>query len=142
MINFSVSNRRPAGVIAAVLILICTLSPLCGQTVELKNDATAIDSIYDEALVNGRCYSWLERLCFDVGHRLSGSKNAEKAVIWTKSVLDTMRLDSVWLQPCMVPHWERGEAEEVKLYGKGTKPVALQALALGGSVATPAGGIR
>jgi hypothetical protein len=76
MINFSVSNRLPAGIIAVVLIHICTLSPLSGQSADLKKDAIAIDSIYDEALVNGRCYSWLERLCYDVGHRLSGSKNA------------------------------------------------------------------
>jgi hypothetical protein len=142
MINFSMPNRFPACVAAVVLIHICTLSISFAQSVDLKKDATAIDSIYDEALVNGRCYPWLERLCFDVGHRLSGSKNAEKAVSWTKAVLDTMRLDSVWLQPCMVPHWERGAAEEVKLYSKGARPVVLQALALGGSVATPAGGIR
>lgn len=142
MMNFSMSNRFTVSLLAVALIHICTLSPLSGQSVQLKKDAMAIDSIYDEALVNGRCYPWLERLCFDVGHRLSGSKNAEKAVAWTRAVLDTMGLDSVWLQPCMVPHWERGAAEEVKMYGKGTKPVALQALALGGSVATPAGGIR
>ncbi|MEY4203669.1 MAG: hypothetical protein RL013_1372 [Bacteroidota bacterium] len=142
MINFYTSNRFLARVAAVALIHICTLSGSFAQSADLKEDAATIDKIYDEALVNGRCYPWLERLCYDVGHRLSGSKNAEKAVNWTRAVLDTMRLDSVWLQPCMVPHWERGAAEEVKLYGKGTKPVVLQALALGGSVATPAGGVR
>lgn len=126
-----------------LLILICTLSPVFAQNQAAEADVAAVDQIYDQALTDSRCYAWLEHLSFGVGHRLSGSKGAEKAVAWTKSVLDTMHLDSVWLQPCMVPHWERGAAEEVLLLGaKKGASTPLAALALGGSVATPKGGIQ
>ncbi|MDO8365468.1 MAG: M20/M25/M40 family metallo-hydrolase [Saprospiraceae bacterium] len=106
------------------------------QTKEHETDATFIDRIYDQSLTDGRCYPWLEFLSLQIGHRLSGSPGAAKAVNWTKSMLDTLGLDSVWLQPCMVPHWVRGEPEQVRLIGSkknGTFPLA--ALALGGSVA-------
>ncbi|MBL7827762.1 MAG: M20/M25/M40 family metallo-hydrolase [Saprospiraceae bacterium] len=125
------------------LISIFTLSGVSAQTPAMEQDAVTVDKIFDQALTNGRCYPWLERLCFDVGHRLSGSPAAEKAVLWAKSVLDTLPLDSVWLQPCMVPHWVRGQAEEVRMLGKTKKEfVPLAALALGGSVGTSPGGIQ
>lgn len=126
-----------------LLILISTLHVGFSQVSRPDVDAKAVDRIYDQALTDSRCYSWLEYLSLGVGHRLSGSPGAAKAVAWTKSVLDTMRLDSVWLQPCMVPHWVRGAAEEVRLLGaKKGDFTPLPALALGGSVATPAAGIQ
>lgn len=57
-------------------------------------------------------------------------------------MLDTLGLDSVWLQPVMVPKWVRGEAEQVRVLGsKQHGTFDLHALALGGSVATPAKGL-
>jgi carboxypeptidase Q len=118
------------------LYFIFTLSPQgIAQTAENQADVIFIDKIYDQSLTDGRCYPWLEHLCLRIGHRLSGSPSAAKAVDWTKSMLDTLGLDSVWLQPCMVPHWVRGEAEQVRVLGSkksGTFPLA--ALALGGSI--------
>lgn len=118
------------------LYFIFTLSPKASaQTKAQKADAIFIDRIYDQSLTDGRCYPWLEHLCLRIGHRLSGSPSASKAVDWTKSMLDTMGLDSAWLQPCMVPHWVRGAAEQVRIIGSKTKgTVPLAALALGGSV--------
>lgn len=125
------------------LILICTLSVASAQNANQEADVQTLDRIYDQTLTDSRCYDWLERLSLDIGHRISGSKEAEKAVAWTRAVMDTMSLDSVWLQPCMVPHWVRGKAEEVTMTGdKAGRSVKLSALALGGSVATPAEGIR
>lgn len=104
-------------------------------------DAVFVRKIYDQSLRDSRCYPWLEHLSLRVGHRLSGSVGAEKAVQWTRATLDTLGLDSVWLQPCMVPHWVRGAAEKVTVAGAGQrKKFDLHALALGGSVATPATG--
>lgn len=105
------------------------------QSPEQGVDANFIDRIYDQSLTDSRCYPWLEHLCLHIGHRLSGSPSAAKAVDWTKSVLDTIHLDSVWLQPCMVPHWVRGEAAQVRVVGsKKNGSFPLAALALGGSV--------
>ena len=104
-------------------------------------DAAFVRKIYNQSLRDSRCYTWLEHLSLRVGHRLSGSTGAEKAVQWTRATLDTLGLDSVWLQPCMVPHWVRGEAEKVTVSSTAQrKKMDLQALALGGSVATPTAG--
>jgi carboxypeptidase Q len=104
-------------------------------------DADFVRKIYDQSLRDSRCHAWLEHLSLSIGHRLSGSTGAEKAVQWTRATLDTLGLDSVWLQPCMVPHWVRGEAEQVTVIGTAQrKRLDLQALALGGSVATPSTG--
>jgi len=117
------------------LYFIFTLSSSASaQTKEHEADATFIDRIYDQSLTDGRCYPWLEHLSLQIGHRLSGSPSAAKAVNWTKSMLDTLGLDSVWLQPCIVPHWVRGEAAQVRVIGSKKGVFPLAALALGGSV--------
>jgi carboxypeptidase Q len=125
------------------LSIFFTLSPpTAAQNPAPNPDVEALDRIYDLALTDGRCYPWLEFLSLRIGHRLSGSPAAARAVDWGKSMLDTLGLDSVWLQPCMVPHWVRGAAEQVVVQGKSRKDrLPLAALALGGSVATPKGGI-
>lgn len=120
------------------LIVFTTLTNnALAQSAGQQADAAFIRKIYDQALTDGRCYPWLRDLCLGVGHRLSGSPGAEKAVNWTRAVLDTLGLDSVWLQPVMVPHWERGAPEQVQVTGsKQYGAFKLNALALGGSVGT------
>lgn len=101
----------------------------------MDSDAIFLDKIYDHELTDSRCYDWLEHLSLQIGHRISGSRQAERAVQWTQFVLDSLGLDSVWLQPCMVPHWVRGDVERihvVRTKQHGSFP--LTALALGGSV--------
>ena len=73
-----------------------------------QNDAQVISEIYKNSLLNGKSYDWLDYLSNEIGGRLSGSVNAERAVKWTKSEMELMGLDSVWLQPVMVPKWVRG----------------------------------
>lgn len=120
-----------------LIVLVTQQGTLAAQSPEHAADAAFIRKIFDQALTDGRCYPWLRDLCYDVGHRLSGSTGAEKAVRWSKAALDTCGLDSVWLQPVMVPHWERGAAEEVQVVGtKKRGGMRLDALALGGSVST------
>ncbi len=100
-------------------------------------DKAFIQQLFEQSLADGKAYPWLRDLCYGAGHRLSGSPGAEKAVRWAKAVLDTCGLDSVWLQPVMVPHWERGAAEVVEVLGTSKrKGFRLNALALGGSVGT------
>lgn len=120
-----------------------TVGTLHAQTPQTDDDIAFIDKIYAQALGDGRCYPWLTHLTKQVGHRLSGSRGAENAVIWTKAMLDTLGLDSVWLQPVLVPHWERGAPEKVRvLKSKQYGTFALSVLALGGSVATSKKGVR
>ena len=126
-----------------LVVLWTSTHKLCAQTAAEADAATArvVEQLFDASLSDSRCYDWLEHLCLHVGHRLSGSAGAEKAVTWTKGVLDTLGLDSVWLQPVMVPRWERGAPELVRIHRRGA-PLVLPALALGGSVATPGKGLE
>jgi carboxypeptidase Q len=105
-----------------------------------QQDSLTLRKIYDEALVNGQCYQNLRYLCKNIGPRLSGSANAQKAVEWTKKVMEVYHFDKVFLQEVMVPHWERGAKEQGYIID-GTKKIPVAICALGMAVATPAAGI-
>lgn len=104
------------------------------------NEEQTIKEIYKSSLTNSQCYSWLDYLSNDIGSRLSGSANAEKAVLFTKAQLETLGLDRVYLQEVMVPKWVRGEKETAYILDNKTK-TNVPICALGGSVATPKKGI-
>jgi len=115
------------------LFVFVTTSVVFSQTD--KQDSTQIKKFYNASLLNGKSYQWLTHLTQDIGGRLSGSANAQKAVEWGKNELEKLGLNKVWLQPVMVPHWERGTKEEAYIVtkkGRVTAPIC----ALGGSVAT------
>lgn len=103
-------------------------------------DSLMFRKIYDEALTNGKSYEALRYLCKNIGPRLSGSPNAQKAVDWGKKLMESYGFDRVYLQEVMVPHWVRGAKEEAAIIdGKTRIPVPIAALGM--SVATPAAGI-
>ena len=127
-----------------IFLLTLLLLPafIFAQKTSSDADAIFIRNIYDSALTRGSCYDWLTHLSTNIGGRLSGSPGAAKAVNYTKEMLDSMGLDSVWLQPCMVPRWVRGEKEQVRIVGSNTSPpINLPALALGNSIGTGRTGI-
>ncbi len=105
-------------------------------------DSITIKKIANEIMINGKAYDNLRYLCKSIGPRLSGSPNAQKAIDATAKMLKDAGADTVYLQPCMVPHWVRGEKEKgfIKL-DDGTK-YKLNLCALGNSVATGKGGIN
>lgn len=84
----------------------------------------------------------LTDLCTNVGHRLSGSPGAEKAVAWAESTMKALGFDNVRREPCMVTHWERGPVEKGAILLPGDpKGEAIRICALGGSVGTSAEGL-
>ncbi|HEB62549.1 MAG TPA: peptidase M28 family protein [Bacteroidetes bacterium] len=109
---------------------------------QCNEDAVFLRQIYTKSLTEGQAYNWLTHLTTDIGGRLAGSPQAAAAVEYTKQILDTLGLDSVWLVPCMVPHWVRGEKEIVRIVNsKKLGSVDLNALALGNSIGTGKSGI-
>ena len=70
-----------------------------------RKDSLMLQSIYRKALLDGKAYDWLDYLTNQIGGRLSGSLNAERAVEWSKEELEKLNLDKVWLQPVLVPKW-------------------------------------
>ncbi len=105
-----------------------------------KEKSDFINDIYNEALSNGKSYEWLEYLSNDIGHRLSGSVNAERAIKWGEEELSNIS-DKVWLQPVMVPKWVRGAPEYAHIESSSGKTISVPILALGGSISTPSIGI-
>lgn len=106
-----------------------------------NNDELIIKSIYNSALTNSKCYSWLDDLSNKVGSRLSGSIGAQKGVDYTKAQLETLGLDRVYIQEVMVPHWVRGEKETAYFLVDKTK-TTVPICALGGSIATSKNGLN
>ncbi len=104
------------------------------------SDEQILRSLYKSALTESRCYSWLDELSNKIGHRLSGSIGAEKAVLYTKHQMETLGLDKVYLQEVMVPKWVRGE-KEIAYFKVANQIYNFPICALGMSVATPKNGI-
>lgn len=96
-----------------------------------------LDRLRDAAMKSDWAFEKLERLCDDIGPRLSGTPQAEQAVQYVAGEMRQLGL-KVTLQPCQVPRWVRGEASAELL---GTSPQKLSLLALGGSAPTPPGGL-
>lgn len=107
-----------------------------------SEDEKQLKAIYDKALTDGKAYDWLNYLSNQIGGRLSGSVQAQEAVEYTKAQLETLGLDRVWLQPVMVPKWVRGIPEFAYFETKPGLTTNVPICALGGSVATPDGGLK
>lgn len=107
---------------------------------EEKVDSTNIKHLFNSALTQGQSYEWLRDLTQNIGGRLSGSPEAQQAVEWGEALMKEVGLDSVWLQPVMVPHWVRGEKESAHYTVNGKKQ-NVPICALGFSIATPANGV-
>jgi carboxypeptidase Q len=135
----------------ALLLSISLLILSCSQTKEKqvaskqfsseeKIDSANIKTIFNSALKDGQSYEWLRDLTQNIGGRLSGSPEAAESVAWGEKLMKEVGLDSVWLQPVMVPHWVRGEKEVAKYTINGVKK-NVPICALGFSIATPKEGI-
>jgi hypothetical protein len=107
-----------------------------------QDDKEQLRKIYKTSLINGHSYDWLDYLSNEIGSRLSGSLNAELAVNYTKSELEKIGLDKVWLQPVMVPKWIRGNPEFAYIETAPGKTIPVNLCALGGSISTPLAGIK
>ncbi len=127
--------------IKKILLIFLVSSPIFLNSQNDKDKSDFINDIYNEALSNGKSYEWLEYLSNDIGHRLSGSVNAERAVKWGKEELSPIS-DKVWLQPVMVPKWVRGAPEYAHIESTPGKTIPVPILALGGSISTPSIGIN
>jgi hypothetical protein len=112
--------------------LILLSSQLVGQI----NDSSQLRAIYSYNLTQGNCYENLRSLCKDVGNRLSGSHSAQKAVEWAALLMEKTKLDTIYFQRIMVPHWVRGKTESVSWKNKKGSIVNVNCTALGGSVGT------
>ena len=118
----------------SLLFIIILFSSLFSISQEI--DSLKIREIYDFNLQQSNCYENLRSLCKDIGHRLSGSKSAQKAVEWAELLMKNSNLDTVYLQQITVPHWKRGDVEKVYWKNINGETIDVNCTALGGSVGT------
>jgi carboxypeptidase Q len=103
-----------------------------------------IKRVQQAALESDYAYRQLAHLTENIGPRLSGSPQAEKAIQYVAGELKRLGL-AVQLEKVMVPHWVRGEetaalTEYPGMAANTTQKIVLTVL--GGSVATPNEGIN
>ena len=101
-----------------------------------SSDSIMVSRIHAEVLGQGACYENLRVLCKDIGARLSGSPEADAAILWGAKVLEAVGPAEVRMQPVVVPHWERGAPEQAWMRVDGGEAEPLRIAALGGSVGT------
>jgi carboxypeptidase Q len=115
----------------------------CSNTkAQTSKDSVLFKRVAETVMSNGKAYENLRFLCKQVGPRLSGSPQAEKAVRETFRMMKEMGADTVYLQPCMVPHWVRGAKENAILVNATGQTTELKVCALGNSVGTGKAGIK
>lgn len=114
---------------------------ICNSLHAQQSDSVVIRNIFTNILEQGVAYTRLDYLSNQIGPRLSGSENAEKAVKWAAESMTADSFATVYLQEVMVPHWVRNDKEVMVLHSKGKK-IPLRMCSLGGSIGTPSKGIR
>jgi carboxypeptidase Q len=133
-------DRRRATPLAVALILLAPSGPsLQAQQSIADQYRTVANRIIDAALADSSgAWTRLAALVDYSGNRLSGSANLERGIDWVLAEMKKDGLANVRGEPVMVPHWVRG-AESLALVEPRAADIPM--LGLGGSIATPAGGI-
>jgi Zn-dependent M28 family amino/carboxypeptidase len=99
----------------------------------VTTDRTVLRADSDDA------YTLAASLVSEVGPRFAGTAGDALAVQWALRKLAELGFQNVRAEPVTVPRWERGAIAVEMLK---PRPRALEAVALGGSVATPPGGLE
>jgi carboxypeptidase Q len=121
---------------AFLLVFICATS-VAAQSISAQY-SDAAERLIRAATQDSSTYHRLAELTDNFGPRLSGSDNLERAIDWILAQMRSDGLANVRGEPVMVPKWVRGR-ESAELVEP--RRASLPMLGLGGSIATPAGGI-
>jgi len=128
--------------VSLVLTVLLASALVCGAKAQAgsitRRDRAVADRIIDAALADSAAYQRLSVLVDEFGHRLSGSESLERALDWILEEMQGDGLENVRGERVMVPRWVRGEESAELLEPRFRR---LPMLGLGGSVATPSGGI-
>lgn len=134
----------------AIITLFLNSLPLCAQQAQSQPQnlyspqlLKELRQLQEAALQSDYAYKQTAYLSNNIGPRLSGSRQAERAVEYVAGELRRLGLE-VKLEKLMVPHWVRGVETGELVEFPGQAPQTTQKIvltALGGSVATPAAGL-
>ena len=93
----------------------------------------------DTAKRDSSSYTILESLTTEVGARMAGSAGDARAVAWAEAKFKELGFDKVWKEPVTFPTWTRG-VEKAEIISPFPQPLTMTTL--GGSIGTPAQGLR
>lgn len=114
----------------------CTTAPLANESAAASGSIEA--RILADARAGTQGYAIVEGLTTEIGQRLAGTEAEARARGWTVAKFKKIGLQNVRVEPFIIPGWERGveTATIISPY-----PQEMLLTALGGSVATPTGGV-
>ena len=121
----------------ALLIAVGLTTPLGAQSITDRYRADA-DRIIDAALKDSTAWNRLAEMTEKFGNRLSGTAALEQTIDWVIARMKEDGLQNVRGEPAMVPVWVRGQ-ESAQMVRPRVQNLPM--LGLGGSIATPPGGI-
>jgi carboxypeptidase Q len=134
---------RSVPVLALFVTLAFSFAP---PHVRAANSAPWLDAyrepaarLVGEALSDTFAWRRLSILTDTIGHRLSGTPQLDRAILWTVDEMKRDGLENVHTETAMVPNWVRG-AERAEIVEPSRHTLVM--LGLGGSVATPPDGIQ
>jgi carboxypeptidase Q len=134
-------NRQNVFCIAAALLATAVVAQAQSRTSPPWLDAYRdhASRLIKAATADDFAWQRLAELSDTYGNRISGSENLSRALVWAAEAMKKDGLENVHAEPVMVPRWVRG-AESAEIVDPPRHPVAM--LGLGGSVATPPGGLE
>lgn len=131
---------------AALLLSACNNALVTPKPNDTSADAPAEKAVFDsnvQKLIKAAqdsdvAYSVVESLTTDIGPRQSGSEAEARARDWGVAKFKELGFENVRIEPFFVPGWQRG-VETARIVHPFPQPLYITAL--GGSVATPSGGV-
>jgi hypothetical protein len=111
----------------------------CSTTQVSQNKNLEFDELQSVALQSNLAYDIVKSLTVEVGPRIPGSEGDKRSVAWAEGKFKELGFDKIYKQPVRVRNWSRGLADAKVIAPYEHKLVIT---ALGGSIATPEGGLK
>jgi len=125
--------------LAAGLALACAAATAADAPTVIPAQAVkTAEQLRDKAMHDDTAYRIVEGLTTEVGPRLAGGPNDQRARDWVVAKMKALGFDKVWTEPVSFPLWER-RSESGAIVAP--FPQKLVLTALGYSPATPKGGL-
>lgn len=122
----------------ALLALLSTAAGAATITTIPDAAVTQAIALRDAALKDKQAYEILESLTTEIGPRLAGGENDQKARDWAVARFKALGFDKVWSEPVTYPKWVR-RSESAALISPFAQKLAVTAL--GYSPGTPKNGL-
>ena len=127
-----------AGIAVVLILALSAILVRAGQAGSPYEGTAA--QLLKKGLQEQGAYATLVKI-LSVGPRLTGSPQAEAAVELMVGHMKDLGFENVRTEPTTVSRWIRGDQEEGRILSRQYGNISVPVRALGGSVATPKGGV-